>query len=100
MTQRATATVINAGQQAKTGPKRTESGAFAKVTGPKPLPRNLKWSKDRVLKEARRRTREVKDQNHTRLQEALALLMTEAGWNEGDFIDALCKDVIARGGQQ
>lgn len=85
----------------ETWPKKTQSGQYVKVALPasqaKALPRTLKWSKERVLKEARRRTREVKDQNQSRLQEALAILMKEAGWNENDFIEALCKDVMSRG---
>ena len=98
MAQRATAPNGNLATQA--GPKKTQSGKLEKVvptTQAKVLPRDLKWSKERVLKEARRRTREVKDQNQSRLQEALAILMKEAGWKEDDFIDALCKDVMARG---
>lgn len=56
---------------------------------------NAKWSKDQVLAEARRRTKE--QFNSKKTQEMLSQLLAEAGWTEEDFIDALCQDIIHRG---
>lgn len=57
-----------------------------------------RWSEKQVLTEARRRTKEL---FHPKaVQEMLASLIKEAGWNEEEFIDALCQDVIKRGGRR
>lgn len=56
-----------------------------------------KWTEERVLAEARRRTKELFTDNSKRVQLMLAHLLVEAGWSEEDFIDALCQDAIRRG---
>lgn len=59
---------------------------------------NGKWSKERVLAEARSRTAELKDHDKgvAEVQAMLALLITEAGWTEPEFLQALTQDVVAR----
>lgn len=58
---------------------------------------NTKWSKERVIDEARRRTKELFTDNMKKIQHMLACLLDEAGWTEDEFIDALCQDAIQRG---
>jgi len=59
----------------------------------------IRWSEARLLVEARKRTKELFTDNSVRVQKMLSNLLKEAGWNEEEFIDALCKDVIAHGKQ-
>lgn len=59
---------------------------------------NPKWSSERVLAEARRRTKELFNPKGT--QKMLDGLLKEAGWSSDEFIDALCQDVIRKGSQQ
>jgi len=68
----------------------------AAVTSPKRLKLG-RWSQERVLAEARRRTKELFTANSVAVQRMLADLLVEAGWEEDDFVDALCKDVIQNG---
>lgn len=57
-----------------------------------------RWSENKVLAEARKRTKEL---FHPKaVQEMLAGLLKEAGWSEDEFMDALCQDVIKRGGRR
>ena len=56
-----------------------------------------KWSREKVIREARLRTRELFTDNSRRVQVMLAKLLEEAGWSEDEFIDALCQDVIKNG---
>lgn len=56
---------------------------------------NVKWSQEKVLAEARRRTKEHFNSKGTQVM--LSGLLKEAGWTEDEFIDALCQDVIRRG---
>lgn len=58
---------------------------------------SVRWSGDRVLAEARRRTKELFTDNPRKVQSMLAALLEEAGWEEEEFIDLLCKDVVSRG---
>lgn len=57
-----------------------------------------RWTTQRVLAEARRRTRELAalDRSVCVVREMLANLLLESGWNEEQFIDALCRDVVRR----
>lgn len=56
-----------------------------------------KWSEERVLSEARRRTKELFTDNPKKVQLMLAHLMVESGWTDEEFIEALCKDTIRKG---
>ena len=56
-----------------------------------------KWTQEQVLREARKRTKELFTDNSKKIQTMLANLMVEAGWSEEEFIDALCQDVITKG---
>ena len=56
-----------------------------------------RWSAVRVLAEARSRTKALNTDNARQVSKMLAGLMEEAGWDEDEFIQVLCKDVIQRG---
>ena len=58
---------------------------------------SAKWTKDKVLAEARKRTRALMTDNTVRVQRMLDGLVKEAGWSEEEFIDALCADIIQNG---
>jgi hypothetical protein len=47
-----------------------------------------------VIQEARKRTREMSLDNSRRVRAMLEKLLIEAGWQEADFIDVLCQNVI------
>ena len=69
-------------------------------TIPKPIHKaqNTRWSQERILAEARKRTTDlsvdITSDNASRIQKMLDELVREAGWTDAEFIDALCKDVI------
>lgn len=57
-----------------------------------------KWGEERVLEEARRRTRALQaagDADPKKVQAMLEALYVESGWDEEDFIWALNEDVVA-----
>lgn len=56
-----------------------------------------RWSTDRVLSEARRRTKLLFTDNPKKVQAMFGHLVKEAGWTDEEFIDALCTDAIQRG---
>jgi hypothetical protein len=53
-----------------------------------------RWPAERLLQEARDRTKATKDDGEVAVQRMLSDLLVEAGWREGDFITVLLKDVI------
>jgi len=55
----------------------------------------VRWSQARLLNEARTRTKRLAEP--VKVQEMLGNLLIEAGWEEDEFIDALCQDVIKSG---
>jgi hypothetical protein len=61
-----------------------------------PVTVTYRWTKERVLMEARRRTHQLSVENTIRLQSMLADLMVESGWIEHDFISVLCADIANR----
>jgi hypothetical protein len=58
-----------------------------------------RWTEERVLAEARKRTMVLVDADAGKgvIQEALAALMQESGWTEEDYTKALNRDVARRG---
>jgi hypothetical protein len=61
-----------------------------------------KWSEERVLAEARRRTKALNaagDNDPQKMQAMLEALYVESGWEEEDFIWALNEDVVAGKGK-
>ena len=56
-----------------------------------------RWTADHLLKESRRRTAELvaQDKDPAQVQQMLADLLVEAGWQASAFIRALLQDVIA-----
>lgn len=71
---------------------RASASAVNNVT---PIRSAGRWSKDQVLSEARRRTKDEFSQRGT--AKMLAELLAEAGWSSDEFIDALCQDVVRKG---
>lgn len=67
----------------------SEQGATRPVTE--------KWTRDKVLQEARRRTKIINVENSKRIQVMLDELLVEAGWSENEFIETLCKDAMTNG---
>ncbi len=57
----------------------------------------MRWEKEVVLAEARAITKQMTTDNPIRLRTALADLLLKAGWNDEEFIDALCQDVMQKG---
>jgi hypothetical protein len=60
-----------------------------------------KWPIKNALRAARERAKSITDGggDQKAVQRMLAGLMLESGWDEADFIDELCKDVISRKNQ-
>ena len=68
--------------------------------GRKPPPTRtaaIRWSKEQVLAEARRRTRAIKGDDARETQAMLESLCKEAGWSSVDFLGALIQDVASKG---
>jgi hypothetical protein len=68
------------------------------TTIPPARERLSRWPIKHALAAARERTKSIRDAGGATKQVQLMLesLMTESGWEESEFIDELCKDVIAR----
>ena len=60
----------------------------------------VRWSEAQVLAEARKRTKELTVDHPSKLQKVLGNMLIEAVRTEEQFIDALCQDVIKRGGKR
>ncbi len=56
-----------------------------------------RWPEQQVLAVAREKARALMgDGQNKQLQAELAAVLVEAGWTEEEFIDVLCKDLIAK----
>lgn len=64
------------------------------TTPPPSAIRPSRWPAAMVIQEARKRTREMSLDNSRRVRAMLEKLLIEAGWQEADFIDVLCQNVI------
>ena len=67
---------------------------------PHPPPGTQRWSKERVLAEARARCKEASIDNPAQAQQLLEDLCVEAGWSGQEFLEALIQDVASRNRQQ
>lgn len=57
-------------------------------------PLKVRWSEEKILAEARKRTKETFSPKSTQVM--LESLLQEAGWTNVEFIDALCRDVVKK----
>jgi hypothetical protein len=75
-----------------------------KVHGRKGIP--TRWPEQHVLQAARTRAKALSSttaalafqaaaQSSVQMSDMLRDLMTESGWSEDEFLDALCRDIIA-----
>lgn len=75
----------------KTFPKSNDADAM-----PKKPPNKERWSQERVLKEARKRTHEQMVESAKQTQRLLDELLREAGWTNEEFLDAFIQDVVSK----
>jgi hypothetical protein len=59
---------------------------------------SVRWSEQRILEVARQRTHDLRTAESIRLTTMLAALMQEAGWEDSEFTDALCRDIMEKRG--
>jgi hypothetical protein len=87
------------GAKRKTPARKTKTTTPAKKGGlrsKKKQKRQQRWATERLLSEARMRTRQIGLDAKPEVQQMLAALLDEAGWTRAQFVKALVADVEAR----